>query len=139
MTLVWIILKAIGGAIRNIWNSPHGSWILLSCLVAATLFGWHEVALHKAVDAARKEEQAKFEALSAKYQAEHNANQDLITRQAAPQNAAIDAKVTSIARDTAAIKAKLASLKPTKYATALPANCVFDDERVKDANEALQR
>lgn len=125
--------------IARLWASPHSSWILLCALAVAILFGWHEYAIHEAVAQAHREDAAAIDKANAEAKAAHDATQAQIDQQAQTSNAAINAKVDAISRDTNAIKAKIASLKPTTYKAALPATCVFDEERIRDANEALQR
>jgi hypothetical protein len=124
--------------IRDIWNSPHSSWILLCVLVGVSAFAWHEVTLHEAVAAAHQEDKAAIDAANAKAQAAHDAKQTEIDQAANSQNLAISLKVDAISREQNAISAKLSSLKPTVYKTALPKDCQFDDERIRDANDALQ-
>lgn len=133
-----MILATAGKVLGKVFGAlPLADWLFLGAVGLG--FTWHLWDKHEAVQAQADSDKADIAAANAKAEAEHKAKQALLDGQATQQNAAIDAKVDAISRSTNAIAAKLDELTPTKYAKALPANCLFDDERVRDANEALQR
>lgn len=133
-----MILAGVGKAAKAVFGLlPVADWLFIGAIGLA--FGWHVMDKHAAVEAAHAEDQAAIEAANIAARSAHDEKQKALDETASAQNSAIGAKVDAISRQTSAISAKLAGLKPSTYKAPLPADCVLDAERQKDANEALQR
>lgn len=114
---------------------PLSDWLWIG--LAVSLWGYHEFAIHEAVVRAHEECKAQVAAANAAAKAAHDSTQAQTDKDAAAQNTANGLKIDAISRQTNLIASQLAGMKPKTYSRALPINCVFDDERIKDANNAI--
>jgi len=105
-------------------------------IIVGSAVAYHYADVAIKVHDAHAEDKAQIDAANAAYQAEHALVQAKLDPQSAQQNADAQDKFDATQQDIAAIKGMLA--KQTKYSKPLPKDCLFDDERIKSANEALK-
>lgn len=108
-------------------------------LALAGGFAWHENAVHQAKVAQAAADKVAIDTANTQAQAAHDAAQTSLDTTSAPANAAAQARLDAIDQNLAKLTTAVAAYKPTVYAKALPANCVFDAQRVSDANQALRQ